>query len=260
MRRALHVLGVGLLSLVSVQIFIELLDWLARWDWLNGFMIGHPHIAAYLRTPISYVALLFLGFGVLRAERRLRQSHLVARLANSRIIPDRHTVTIGDYFANQEKKPGWDKKKLNWEWFAEVQFANDADTPTAIEEAEVRAWIRRKPWQRKIRVTAKHQPEIGAYTMDMARNEHCEEHALNGTERYREVDGLMDKIKNVHLTRGIGYRGWLRFCIEQVNQRDLPNMKTDIWLIDALGNRHKVQFDKKIEKKWDRSFYIFEDS
>ncbi|HEY6251487.1 MAG TPA: hypothetical protein VI685_16130, partial [Candidatus Angelobacter sp.] len=60
--------------------------------------------------------------------------------------------------------------------------------------------------------------------------------------------------------RGIGYRGWLRIELKQVNQRDVNSrdLKLDIWLEDALQGKHKVNFKRKSDKEWDRSFLIFE--
>lgn len=258
MRQFLRLLGYSLLSIFTVDMIIAGIDYAGRWQWLTTVIDTHPHIAVVVRTRFALLPLLVIGLLVLYAERKLKQPRLVARLINSRFVPDIHTTTIGDVFDTQEKKAGWDEKKLNWRWLAEVQVANDADTPATIEGIETRAWIRRRLWQRNVKVSAKHDPNTDDYRMDFGHDEQGGDRPFQGTQ-YRKVDNLIEKTRNVPLTRGIGYRGWLRIDISQVSQRDAKDLKVDIWLVDALQNRHKVHFSRREQKQWDRGFYMLAD-
>jgi hypothetical protein len=37
------------------------------------------------------------------------------------------------------------------------------------------------------------------------------------------------------------------------------HLRIDVWLIDSLGGKHKLESDKKDEQQWDKGFYIFKD-
>jgi hypothetical protein len=228
---------------------------MARWEWLAGFMASHRYISAFVHTPFVYLALLILGFAFLTAERRLKMPNLLGRFVNSQIIPDLHSVTLKDVFDSDSKKPGWDEIKLNWVWFIEVQFVNDSDTRTTIDHIEVEVSTGKRNEQSRL------FEDSGKFKVDMAYDNRSEPKAYQG-ERYRNLPSLMQVIKDVPLERGIGYRGWLRVGVKQVNQKDMNGgeIKMDVWLVDALQGRHKVNFKKKSDKTWDTSFLIFEDN
>lgn len=259
MRQALRVLGIACWSLVYAETGIAILDWFSRWDWLKAFMVEHPHFATLIRTPFSYLLLLILGFLFLSAERRLKQPRIVARFVNSRIIPNLKTTTIKAVLDSDAKTPGWEAHKLDWEWFIETQLANDAETPTTIEEVRVRISIKRKWWKREA-VKVERSEDFNRFLIDMGIDKNLKGHSFEG-ERYRKVSSLMEKIRNVPLTKGIGYRGWLRFKVNQVNQKDMNGGRilVDVWLIDALEGKHKLNYKRKSEETWDNGFYLFKD-
>jgi hypothetical protein len=254
-RRTLHIVTVSFLSIFSIQTVISIVDWVGRWDWLQGFMNTHPRFAAYLHTPFSYLALLALGLSPLWAEKVLKKPRLIAKLSNSRIVPDLTTTPVMLMFDTQSQKPGWEKEKINWEWFPEIKVVNDSDIPTTIERVEVQAWSKRNWWSRKEEVAITQKQEVNEYEIDLSIDDNFKSLRYAGN-RFRSIDNLSDKIKNVHLTRGIGYRGWLRFHVEQVSQADISCLKLQAFLIDSLDGRHKVNCKKKHEKMWDRNFHI----
>lgn len=255
MRRLLHICGIGILSLVSSQTIIALLDWLARWDWLKTFMDAHTTIATYIRTPISYVVLLVLGFSALSAERRLKQAHLVAKWTNWWFCPDLKTTTWGAEVDEKNKTPGWDTRPLNWHLFVEVQFANDSDTPATLEGAEAALRVGRFGKS----VETAHMSNV-ASQIDRSRNSDgkyiADQFGANHKEALRS---LMTVTRNTPLTKGIGHSGWLRFYVKNLCIRDKDNLRYDVFLLDALGEKHKVHYRKNSDKQWDKNFYIFPD-
>jgi hypothetical protein len=152
-------------------------------------------------------------------------------------------------FETEEKRPGWDERKLDWFWFTEVQLANDSDTATTIEDVEVR--VRTGKMFCRKEATATYVQDISNYKI-----ERRGDNDRHGWQRYQEVPSLMGKIRGQPLMRGIGYRGWVCCDIRQVDQKSINNNPLlDIWLVDALHGKHKVQFRGKSDLQWDQSEY-----
>jgi hypothetical protein len=257
MRQTLRILGVGFLSLVSLETTIAIIDWFARWDWLKAFMIDHPHFATAIRTPFSYLFLLVLGYFFLFAERRLKQPRLIGRYANSRIAPDLSSATMQMVFDTENKVPGWDEHRFDWDWFIEAQTVNDSETPTTIDRVAIKVWIG-KFWKKRF-IEVKHLEDLDDFVMDMARNSEGKTHGKTYIgEHYQPVPSLMEKIRDIPLKQGIGHRGWLHLKVKQVNQREMNGGKIqiDLSLIDALQRPHEIHFKKKSDKDWDKNFYI----
>jgi hypothetical protein len=257
MRKALRIFWITFLSLFSADVFIGFIDWLARWDWLESLMLGHPRMASFIKTPFSSLVLLVLGFAFLAAEKRLKEPRIEARYINSRIVPDLHSTTMNVMFDSDMKTPGWDEHKLDWDWFVEVQLANSAETPTTIDSLKHEIFVGSR-WNRQV-IRTQYFEDLDKFDMDMGLdrqgNHHGKRHAGS---RYQPVPSLMDKIINTPLNQEVGYRGWLHFKVFQVNQRDMNSgkIRINIWLIDAMQRKHEIHFRKKDEQSWDNSFYI----
>lgn len=259
MRQALRFLGIFFWSLLSLDIVVGILDWLGRWDWLVSFIGAHPRVASIVRTPFAYLGLLILGFLFLASEKFLKQPTLLVRLLNSRTVPDLHTTPVAAVFESQAKTPGWDERKLDWVCFLETQVTNDSDNPTTVTRLEARARVNPKWWKsEEIKIT--HLEDFSGFVMDRGMDVNLKGVAYSG-DRYVQLPSLMEKIRNVALTRGIGHSGWLRFRLPQVSQKDINEGKVriDFCLVDALGGKHKLDHKKKSEQQWDKNFYIFND-
>src|SRR3989442_1778655 len=87
MRQSLRILGFGFLSLVSLETAVAIIDWSARWDWFTKQMVDHPHFAAFIRTPFSYLILILMGFAFLFIERRLKAPTIIGRVTNLHALP-----------------------------------------------------------------------------------------------------------------------------------------------------------------------------
>src|SRR3989442_4948590 len=174
-------------------------------------------------------------------------------------MPNLHTATMKDLFDTEEKKIGWDERKLDWWWFVEIKLANESDTPTTIDTLGARVLTGRGICRRRQEDIHLFQ-DVGKFKIDMGHKADCTSTAFSG-EQYRQLPSLIKRIANVPLTRGIGYRGWLRCEVKQVSQKDMNSGRTkiDVWLIDALQGKHKVHFKKKSDHEWDQSFLILED-
>jgi hypothetical protein len=258
MRRTLHLLGMVFWYLLTFDILIACVDWAARWDWLNQFLAANPHIAAFVRTPFAYALLLFLGFLFLKAETKLKLPNITARFANSRTIPNLKTTTLEDVFKTESKAAGWDLRPLNWHWFLEIYLVNESETPVTIEDIEIEVKVGK--WPRRKTIPAKLVQDLSRFQIDMA---------LDGTgqphnkpfelPRRRPVPSLMEKIKGVPIAKWIGYRGWVRIELPGVSQKDINNGNTriEIWLVDALEGKHKLNYKRHADTDWDNSFFIF---
>jgi hypothetical protein len=57
------------------------------------------------------------------------------------------------------------------------------------------------------------------------------------------VQALMNEIKEVQLTRGVPYRGWLRVEVPQISQKDVyaGSVTVAIWLVDASQAQTSLQ-------------------
>jgi hypothetical protein len=257
--RTFRIVGFAFLSLFTAETAIAILDWLARIDWLKEFMLAHPNIAGLIRTPFSYVALLILGFGFLRAEQWLGRPRILAKFVNGRMFPDGQTTTMQMLFDQEMKVPGYNQMGIDRHWFIEVQLANESETPTTIVKVKVR--VRAGRWWNRKSYTAEQHAEMGdfliTYRFDGTGNQ-INIQRPNGY--YEPVPNLLELIHNVALTRGIGHRGWLRFRVPKVTNDDVKTLGMDIWLVDALDGKHKVIFKKKEQKEWDNNFFIMHEN
>jgi len=247
-------------SLLSLDILVGVLDWLGRWDWLVAFIGAHPYVASIVRTPFVYLGLLILGFLFLASDRFLKQPRLLVRLLNSRTTPDLHTTPLAAVFDSQAQTPGWDEQKLDWDCFLETQITNDTDNPTTVTGLQVRARVKRKWWEKSEKIEITHLEDFDGFVIDKGLDVKLNGVPFNG-QRYVQIPKLMEQIRNVPLTHGIGHNGWLRFRLPQVSQKDINggNVRIDFWLVDALGGKHKLDHKKKSEQQWDKNFYIFND-
>jgi hypothetical protein len=246
MRQALRLLGIGFWSLLSLDVLIGIVDYVARWEWLESLMRSHPHIAAFVRTPFVYAVLLIFGFVFLTAERKLNLPRIMARYTNSRIILNLKTTTMKQVIDSEEKKPGWDLSPVDWHWLVEVQLANESDTPTTIEEVEVSVKLRGKykklPIGRKA-IAATYIRDLNAFDK------------LGGAA-FTKLPSLLTEIDGKPLTKGIGHRGWMRIDF-RANQHDVNNHPIlDIRLVDALRGKHRVDYERNSDKHWDQSFEV----
>lgn len=260
MRQTFRILGTFLLSLLSLDIVVWFVDWMARWEWLENFISAHPYLDKFVHSPVVYLALLIGGFVFLQAEKWLKQPRIVARLTNSREFPNMHRVTMKTVFNEAEHQPGWDLEKLDWEWFTEIQLANDSDIPTTVDDVEVRVRVGHRWWFKK-KVQAEIVRDMQGYIKDMGHDANANS-TPHTDAQYVPLDSLLPKINGKPLTRGIGHDGWLRFDVRQISRRDMNNNRVhmDIWLVDALQGKHKVSYKRKSNEGWDRNFLIFEDS
>jgi hypothetical protein len=248
-------------TIISIGTLLTIIDWLGRWDWIKDFLAANPKLEALVHTPLASILLVIFGFLALRAERQLDRPRIAAKFINSRLFPDLRTTTMQTLFDTENKTPGWDKTKINWEWFIEARLANDSNTPTTIERIETKVTIN-DDGQKETRRILNLSDDFDKYTMDMATdgfgNPH---HHAYADPRYRPVPNLMDAIRKVPLTIGIGHRGWLRFKLEGVSQGAVRGnkVKIDIWLVDALDGKHKLDYKKGDDRNWDNSFLIIRD-
>ncbi len=259
MRQTFRVIAVLCLSLLSLDIVVWVVDWLTRWEWLENLMKAHPITDSFVHTPFAYLALLALGFTFLRAEKWLKQPHIVGRFINSRIFPNIHKTTMQTVF--NEGKPGAELEKRNWEWFIEILCANDSETPTTTEDVKVRIMVGHKWWRKKA-VKVEHIKDMQWYKMDLGMDEKGNSIPMGpGAARYARVNSLLEEIAGKPLTKGIGHRGWLRLDVEGISLSEMHQNRVhlDVWLIDALEGKHKVSYSRKSQKQWDRNFLIFED-
>ena len=259
MRRLLRICWISFLSLFTADLLVALADWSARVEWVKSVLTAHPNVAAFVRTPWVMFVLLLLGFGFLWADRKIKLPRISARLVNTKLVPRLRTVTLQQVFDEESKKPGWDQYESDWDWFLEVQMVNESETPTTIEDVEVRVGVVRKflgirlpswvPWGK---------------TFPCKQVEDFSEHCIHRSvlDIYDNADSkipsLMKEIKGKPLTIGIGHRGWLRFELRKITQHNLCRSELEIWLVDALQELHYVRYKKGTEKKWDNSFSIVE--
>ncbi len=258
MRTCLRIIAYLCWGLFSITSLIGLIDWLGRWNWFINFMLIHPHIAAYFRTPFPYIILSVGAVLAMRAEKWLKEPRLVARYTNSRTIPDMHSTTMQVWSDTEHKKPGWEDHLLNWDWFIEAQFANDSDIPTTVDNLAVEVSIKPKTGRKKIFKT-QYREDLNEFRMNMVLNGQGEPHGIPFVgDRYRLIPSLIEKIRGVPLIRETSHRGWIHFKIFNVSQREMNSgrLRIDVWLLDAMQRRHTLMFKKKEDQNWDNNFYI----
>lgn len=257
MRGALRVCAYIFAGLLSLSSIIRLIDWLGRWDWLIGFMLAHPVIALIFRSPLPYVMLMAIGLLSLGAERLVKAPNIKARYINFRAIPDLHSATVRMAFESQEKRPGWDLHRFDWDWFVEVQMVNDSEMRATLDRLKVEITLGRR-WNRKV-FEFKCLDDLDSFDMDMALDGEGKRHGQRVFgERYLPIPSLMSKIKGIPLEQEIGHQGWIHFKVFQVSQREMNDHKIqiNIWIVDANQREHKLHFRKRDQKTWDNNFFI----
>jgi hypothetical protein len=257
-RKLFWITGFSLLSLFTADFLVSLADWSARLDWVRATLAEHPNVAVAVRSPLLMGLLLLLGFAFLWAERKVKLPRISARLVNCQVVPRMRTITVQALFDAQQEKPGWDRHEGTWDWFLEILLTNEAETPTTIEDVDFR--LRRIPRLLGVRVpwTPWQKIFLCKHLTDL--NGHCIH--KNVSDLFDNADfripSLIEKTKNVPLTIGIGHRGWLRFESPNITQADLRNSGLDVWLVDAMEEKHNVRYRRGDEEKWDKNFTIME--
>jgi hypothetical protein len=258
MRRLLRLSGIAVLTLFSLDFIIWLLDYFARWDFIKSMLERHPKLEWFVHTPYVYVVLLGVGFATLYVQYKVRQPYILARYTNARLCPDLHSATIQMMFDTEEKKPGWDEHRFDWNWFIELRLVNDFDTPTTVHEFEAKVKAGGSWFRRLTRTTRR----IEASMMNNVTDFQFYQREGYQFDRNREVplSSLMDKIRDEPLTRGIGHDGWIGIHLKQANQREMNTKpKLDVRVVDAYGHKHQVHLGRrKDERNWDMSFEIVE--
>jgi len=258
MRRILRLSGILVLTLVSLDFIIWLLDYFARWDFVKSVLERYPKLEWFVQTPYVYLVLSLVGFATLYGQYKVRQPYILGWYTNARLCPDLHSATMQMMFDTQDKKPGWDEHKFDWNWFLELRLVNDSDTPTTVHEFEARvraggSWLSR---------LTRNTRRVKASVMNNVTDFQFFEREGYHFDRKRQVPlpSLMDKIRDEPLTRGIGHDGWIGIHVKQANQREMNTQpKLDVWVVDAYGHKHRVYFGgRKDERKWDMSFEIVE--
>src|SRR5450755_652334 len=213
---------------------------------MEAFMAAHPHFASIVKTPVSAMALVILGLGSMWAEKHLKEPNLVARYINSRMVPDLSSATMGDVFATENKEPGWDERRFDWDWFIEVQMTNASEISTTIDGLKFKVRIGHL-WNKRI-FEALYLEDLDKFDRDMSLNDECGSHGKHyAGDRYQPLPSLMLAVKNTPLRQEVSYRGWMHFKVFKVNQREVLSQKflLDIWLVDAMQRRHELDFKKK---------------
>jgi len=84
---------------------------------------------------------------------------------------------------------------------------------------------------------------------------------LQNFERISQIasqwESQLQVLNGVSLTRGHGYRGWMHFRLKSVNQADIKRVRLDIWLLDQLDRKHKVEY-RHNQDNWDHNFAIMQ--
>lgn len=206
MRKALRISAYLFGGLLSVSTIIWCVDWIGRWDWLIAFMLAHPGTALPFRSPIPYAVFLFLGLLSTWTERKVKAPHIAARFVNSRFIPDLHSTTMKVFFESQEKTPGWDEHRIDWDWFIEIQLVNDSEIRATLDRLRVEITLGPR-WDREV-FKFRHLEDLDLFDMDISLNGEGKGHGQRVFgERYQPVPSLMEKIRNVPLEQEIGYQG-----------------------------------------------------
>ncbi len=216
---------------------------------MKSLLAVHPHVAAFVRTPVFYLVIIVVGFGLLWTERKAKLPRIRTRYVNARLIPKLQTVSMRMLVETEKKMPGWERHRANWYWFVELQLVNESDTPVTVEEVEACVKLR---GGRKLSI--QHLKDLRNFHFYKPMSD------VFDTAKNTPIPSLVDKIRGVPLTKGLGYRGWLGFEIARVSQYEMQKPSLDIWLIDALEVKHHVQFRKKSDLNWDTSFHIIDES
>jgi hypothetical protein len=185
------------------------------------------------------------------------QYNIVARYTNLRATPDLHSATMGMVFETDQKKPGWDLHRFDWDWFVEIQMVNDSETRATLDHLKIEL-ISGPIWRRK-HFEFKQLEDLDSFEIDTALNGEGRGHSRRiFGERHLPIPDLMKLIKGIPLEQEIGHRGWIHLKVFQVNQREMNNskIKISIWIVDANQRKHALNFKKKEEKTWDNNFYI----
>jgi hypothetical protein len=258
MRRLLRLCGIVFLTLFGLDFLLFLLDNAARLDFIQSFLKDHPKLDWFAHTPYVFGVLLVVAFVTLYSQYKVRQPYIIARYTNSRVCPDLHSATMQMMFDTEEKKPGWDEHKFDWNWFIELRLVNDSDTPTTVHKFETKVKAGGS-WLRRLTRTTR---RIEASMMNNVTDFQFYHQKGFQFDRRREVPlpSLVDNIRDKPLTRGIGHDGWIGIHLKQASQREMntkPNL--DVWVVDAYGHKHRVHFPgRKDERNWDMSFEILE--
>jgi hypothetical protein len=241
-----------IISILSLDAFVWIADWGGRWDWLHS----HPFWESIIKSPAFPLICLVLCFVIISAEKSRKSASIKGLFMNSRAIPNMRTVTNAAFFESA-KNPGKGEHQLSWYYFVDIHIVNDSENVVTIEDAKVEAFVKDKSKWQKRKVPSQHVRDVSKFRIDNGLNSVAEMREYEGV-RYEEIKSLLQTIRGVPLTKGVGYRGWLRLDVKQVSEKEANEGRVGlrVWLIDAMQMKHEVHFNKKMEL--DGSFLIFE--
>lgn len=242
------------IAILSLDTVLQVIDYAGRWEWLEGQMTAHPIFANLIHGPFFPMLCLAVCLVAVYGERYLKSPEIRGFYLNSRLNHDLSTVTMRDVFDTEERRPGWDEKEIGWHWIIEVRLSNHSDYPVTVEEVEATVKVGGQKWLRKIfpflRKTIRMKPIKDVSQFQSSPHE--------DNPGYTQLDGLLQKIKGIPLTRGVGYRGWMAFSCRATQGEMIDHPTLDVFLVDALDVKHTLIY-RRDEKSWDKSFDVLKD-
>lgn len=241
MLRAAHVVKGVFLSVFTIQAAIWLMDWAGRWQWLTDFLRQHPLCDKFAHSPVGYAMVILLILGSASAEKLVKLPRIKAQLVNAVLEARVSSVPMSALFS----KDAWDETHpIDWDWFWEVTVVNQSEIPTTIESVRVRLSPRRGyTFRAKV---VRFVNDLTGYRFDNQKADF-----LDGGQD-RPIPSLMSEIRRVPLTRGVGYRGWMRFEILQATRAECNALEIRAWLVDSFGQPNEIEFKKNSDKKWEK--------
>lgn len=252
MRRTLRIVG---WSVFSAAVLIAAIDWIGRLDWLRGFMLGHPRIAAFIQTPIAFFICLGLAVLILLAEKRLKEPDIAAWYTNFRTVPDLASVTLRVVAEEEHRVPGWDEHKYDWDLFFEIKLTNRAETQTTVDDLTTTITVGRL-WN-KTKLNIKRLDDIGNFEKDMYLDRAGQAHGQPVfVERYQPLEDLIGDIRGVPLKQEVMHKGWLHFKILKASRKQIDKLRIDMRIVDSVDRKHQVSIGKRKQSTWDNNFFI----
>jgi hypothetical protein len=247
------------ISLFSVDGLVMLLDASGYWEGLTKLVNANPFVAAVVHSPLLVLFLTGVILLTVYGERWLNLPRIKASYLGIKFIP---RVGIGGLGLMDDimRTAGNPDYELDIDLLVEVHLVNEADAAVTVKEfcgevfigAPSRWCSRIKPTMGCVRKKLNYLPYLDDYQIE-TRVPPSERPFKHIEANYRPLPSLTAQLEGVPLVRGHGYKGWLRFEAH-MSRPEADNVKVKLWLIDALGVKHKVEV--KNEGTVDRSATI----
>jgi hypothetical protein len=229
------------LGLLSVESFVWVADWSGRAQWVHDVLIAHPHIDAIVRGPAFPLICLILCVAVVKSQEYFSSPDIRVKCLRAYLQAKVGQVS-GNSFDGLLKHIKDVPPKIDYDLVLSLEMVNRSESATL------------KPFDGYVvvdgtRIPLKPCPDFKNYSIRVDRRNYRPNGSHETESQYTPLSNLWEKIGSSPLERGVEFKGWIGFRVEDLDRRNAHRIKLKLWAVDAFGGRHSVNIKHGVLNK-----------